>query len=132
MINSWHKRIFTLLLFVVAMYIHAYSMDDVENTPMGMLVFHGSAGLVDLTLLYAVPMLLKGKLCDDMQMLCFFYIGLNFAGWLLYMAYAPPVIYNTTAWVLTYIQWGRLLVTDETNANHMGRNLVRRSINGRS
>ena len=132
MINTMQKRLFALAVFITALYLHAYCMGGVENTPMGMLTFHGSAGLVDLFLIYAIPFLLKEKLCDDIQKLCLFDIALNFGGWLLYMAYAPPVIYDTLSWTLTFIQWGRLLVTDENNANYMGRNLVRRSINGRT
>ena len=132
MINTLQRRLFALAVFITALYMHAYCMGDVENTPMGMLTFHGSSGLVDLFLIYAIPFLLKGKLCDDIQILCLFDIALNFVGWLLYLAYAPPVIYDTLSWTLTYIQWGRLLVTDENNANYMGRNLVRRSINGRT
>ena len=130
--NTWQNRLWALAMFVSAVHIHAYCLEDIENTPMGMLIFHGSAGLVDLLLLYCVPVFLSGKLCSDVEMLCMTSIAVNFAGWLLYLAYAPPVIYNTLEIGLTYIQWGRLLVTDENNANYMGRNLVRRSINGRT
>lgn len=130
--NTWQKRVLTFLVFVLALSVHAFCLDDSPNTPMGMLVFHGSAGLVDLTLLYATPSLLNGKLCDDIQTTCLWSIALNFEGWLLYMAYAPPYIYNTSVWFLNFMQWGRLLVTDENNANYMGRNLVRRSANGRT
>ena len=129
--NTWQNRVLTALLFAAVMALHAFCLEGKPNTPMGMLVFHGSAAAVDLALLRATPMLLDGQLCDDMQLLCWFSVAVNFAGWILYMVYAPPYFYNTIQWVLSCIQWGRLFLVDGDNAHNMGLHLVRRVASGR-
>ena len=124
--NTWQNRVLTALLFFAALWLHAACLEGKPNTPMGMLVFHGSAAMVDLALLRAVPLFLDGNLCDDMQLLCWASIAVNFGGWILYMAYTPPYFYNTIQWILSYIQWGRLFIVDGNNVNRMGLHLVRR------
>lgn len=124
--NTWLDRVLTALLFGATMWLHEVCLDGKPNTPLGLLIFHGSAAAVDLALLRSVPFLLKGKLCDDMELLCWLSIAVNFMGWILYMAYAPPYFYNTIQWLLSVIQWGRLLIVDGNNVNRMGLHLVRR------
>lgn len=110
--NSWRSRLLTGLVFLMAIDVHAFCTVDLPNTPAGMLLFHGSAATVDLLLLFAVPRVLAGRLCDDMECLCLASIIVNFIGYLAYMAYAPPVIFNLLSWGLSYAQWGRLLLVD--------------------
>lgn len=129
--TPWRSRITAGMLFYAAMVMHEFSTSDLPNLPVGMLVFHGSAALVDLILLYAVPALLAERLCDDMQTLCLVSIVVNFVGWIAYMAYAPPIFYNVISWSLAYVQWGRLLLVDSDDVNHLGFHLVRGSDNGR-
>lgn len=128
---TWRSRIFTALLFFAAMKIHELSTADLPNSPAGMLMFHGSAALVDLILLYAVPALTNDRLCDDMQALCLASMVVNFVGWILYMAYAPPIFYNVVSWSLAYVQWLRLFMVDRDDSHLMGLHLVRGADHGR-
>lgn len=124
--TSWRSRIITGLLFLAAMKIHEYATADMPNSPVSMLLFHGSASMVDLVLLYAVPAIIAGRLCDDMQALCLASIVVNFIGWLLYMAYASPIFYNVISWSLAYVQWLRLFMADGNDAYHLGVHMVLR------
>ena len=81
---------------------------------------------MDLLLLYLAPTMIFGQLCDDIQTLCFVSIIVNFSGWLLYLAYAPPSIYNFLMWSLSYVQLARLFVGGNGDVNHLGLHMVRR------
>ncbi len=122
---SWRSRIATGVLFYAVMMMHELSTSSLPNTPAGMLMFHGSAALVDLILLCAVPVLLTGRLCDDLETLCLVSMVVNFLGFLAYLAYAPPAFFNWFMWGLAYVQWGRLLLVDGDDADYLGLHLVR-------
>jgi hypothetical protein len=111
--NGWRSRLGIALLIVAAMSAHSYSMGGATNSPIGMLVFHGSAALVDFALLLATPYWLVGKLCDDTETLMLLSIIGNAMGWGLYMAYAPPVFYDVCMYGLSIAQWLRLLYVDD-------------------
>lgn len=130
--NTWRSRILTGLVMFIAIDLHQLCTSSLPNTPAGMLLFHGSAAGVDLILLYAVSGFVSGRLCDDMESLCLASAVVNFVGWLLYMAYAPPIIYNVLSWGLSYVQWGRLLLVDGNDADHLGFHLVRGRHHGRA
>lgn len=127
----WRSRICIGSLFLAMMHLHEISTSALPNTPAGMLMFHGSAALCDLILLRAVPVLLTDRLCDDMQTLCLVSIVVNFVGWIAYMAYAPPIFYNVISWSLAYVQWGRLLLVDGDDTDHLGFHMVRGRHHGR-
>ena len=113
------------LVFALAMWIHSVVMDGVPNTDEGMLQFHLSAAAVDLLLLYSTPRFVSGDLCRDMQTLCLVSMIANFVGWIAYVAYAPPIFYNTFMWGLSYVQWIRLLLVDRHGTDNLGFDLVR-------
>jgi hypothetical protein len=121
--TSWRARVVAAALMLLAMYGHGRATVDLPNTPAGMLMFHGSAALVDLFLLYAAPTVLNGSLCADTQKLLLASIVGNFAGWLLYIAYVSPVFYDGYMWALTYAQLIRLFVPDR-HADPLGLDLV--------
>ena len=110
--NSWRARGVAASLMLLAIYGHGWATHQLPNTPIDMLLYHGSGALVDLLMLYAAPAVLSGRLCVDSQKLLLASIVGNAVGWLLYMAYAPPVIYNVYMVALTYAQLLRLLVPD--------------------
>lgn len=130
--NAWPTRILVAGVFALTMWLHAVVTADVDNTPLGMLIFHGSAALADLALLYSLPYMLGGRLCDDMQVMCLMSAAGNALGWIAYMAYLPPDPYNACMWFLSFVQWGRLLLTDKHDADHLGTDLVRRHHIGRA
>jgi hypothetical protein len=110
--TSWRARCLAAALMLLAMYGHSWATADLPNTPVDALLFHGSAALVDLSMLYAAPAVLNGQLCADTQKLLLASIVGNAAGWLLYMAYAPPIFFNCYMWAVTYAQLMRLLFPD--------------------
>lgn len=121
--NSWRVRCMAASLMFLAMYAHDWATTDLPNTPIGMLMFHGSAALVDLFMLFAAPVVLNGRLCVGTQKLLLVSIVGNFAGWLLYIAYVSPVFYNGFMWALTCVQLLCLLVPDR-HADPLGLDLV--------
>jgi len=123
--NLLRFRVLFALIGWLAWYVHMYVTATLPNTPEGMLLFHGSAAAVDLFLVYSAPRLLEGKLCDDIQTLCLVSIVGNALGWALYLAYLPPVFYDTFMGMLCYVQLARLFMVDY-DANHLGCDLVRR------
>ena len=122
--NSWRARCLAVALMLLAMYGHSWATVDLPNTPVHALLFHGSAALVDLFMLYAAPAVLSGRLCTDSQKLLLASIVGNAAGWLLYMAYAPPVFFNCYMWAVTYAQLLLLIIPDR-HADPLGSTLVR-------
>lgn len=123
--NSWRARCIAASFMLLAMYGHGWATHQLPNTPVDMLLFHGSAALLDLLMLYATPAVLNGRLCVDTQKLLLASIVGNAAGWLLYMAYAPPIFYNTYMVAVTYAQLMRLIIPDR-HADSTGSTLVRR------
>jgi hypothetical protein len=122
-------------LVVGAMLLHSLLLDGVPNSPMGMLMFHGSAATFDLALLFACQNILLSDTSFDIEMLCMASILVNFLGWLAYLAYAPSVFYNSATIILTIILAARLLMVSN-NGGHTKNNswlsVVRNYCIGRS
>ena len=110
--NSWRARFSGCALILIAMYFHDVATERLPNTPIGMLLYHGSGALVDLFMLFSAPAILSGQLCTDTQKLLLLSIIGNFAGWLLYMAYFSPTFYNCVMLAITYVQLLRLFIPD--------------------
>jgi hypothetical protein len=130
--NSWRSRLQLGGLIWFAFQVHSFSTSSLPNTPEGMLVFHGSAALADWLLLRTFPLFTEGSLCDDMEMLCYISIVANLLGWIAYLAYAPPVFYNTFMWGHSCVQAIRLLLVDGGDAHSYRASLVRRPYFGRA
>ena len=124
--NLLRFRVLFALVVWLAWYVHADVTATLPNTPEAMLLFHGSAATVDLFLVYSAPRFLEAKLCDDIQTLCLVSIVGNALGWAFYLAYLPPVFFNTTMEILGYVQLARLFMVDRHDANDLGCDLVRR------
>jgi hypothetical protein len=129
--NSWRARCLAAAIMLLVMYGHAWATETLPNTPAGMLMFHGSAALLDWLLLCIAPMLLSGRLCNHTQWLCFASICGNFGGWILYMCYAPPNYYDCFMWWLTVAQLVMLFIPDradeDTTTNHPWFDMVHHS-----
>ena len=123
--NHWRSRVLTGLLFWLSMRVHSEALAFLPNTPGGMLAFHFSAAMVDFFLLVSVSGLVSGRLCDDMEALCWLSMIVNFFGFIAYLAYASPVFYNAVMWGITYVQWARLLVADRYDSDCIGRHFFR-------
>lgn len=110
--------------------LHRLLFGAVENSPSGMLYYHGAAALFDFGTIVIAAHALHGQLSYDMQRLGICAMFANFIGWLLYLAYLPPAPYNILIVALGYVQWVRLLWIGRSDANHLGRDLVRRDYPG--
>jgi hypothetical protein len=104
---------------------HSLVVGGIENTPVGLFVYHMSAAMVDYWLLICAAYSLSGRLSTDMQNLCLFSMIINFIGWVLYMAYAPPFSYNTAIMALGYVQYIRLITTGIYGPDRAGDYLFR-------
>ena len=110
--NSVTARLIICLALWFSGVAHLNLVGQVENTPEGMLIYHGSAALVDLLLLVCMSSALKGRLVDDMEILCLVSIVTNSVGWILYMAYSSPIVYNNILLGVSCAQYLRLLLGD--------------------
>lgn len=105
--------------------VHHNLVLDVSNTPEGMLIYHGLAAATDFLLLVCAAHLLSGHLSRDMQNLSYVSMVVNFAGWLLYLAYAPPDSYDIAIRLVTYVQFARLITVGPYGIDRVGECLFR-------
>lgn len=130
--NGWRFRLVLAGIFYVSAKVHEFATASFGNSDEWMLLYHGSAATVDLLLMYCAPWLIQGRLCDDIQATCIASIFVNALGWALYLAYTPPVIYNSLIAGICYVQFARLLFVDRDDADTIGRALLRGLAGGRS
>jgi hypothetical protein len=116
--NGWHSRLILVAAFFLAARMHDWIMLNCANTPEMMAIYHGSAGAVDLFLLYLAQHRISGRLCDHIQASCIASVVINFVGYRLYMAYFPPDIYNLLIGTLSYVQYLRLLYVGRHDADY--------------
>jgi hypothetical protein len=116
--NGWRSRLLLIVAFFLAAKVHDWIMLGCSNTPEMMAVYHGSAGAVDLFLLYLAQHRITGRLCDHIQASCIASVVINFVGYRLYMAYSPPDIYNYLIAGLSYVQYLRLLHVGRHDADY--------------
>mgnify|MGYP001011375564 CR=1 FL=1 len=121
-------RIAVALAIGATAWLHRVLFGAVENSPFGMLVYHGGAALFDFATVIISAHALSGRLSSDMQQLCLASMIINFLGWIAYLAYPPPAPYNVAIVTLCYVQWARLLWIGRYDAEyHSWRALVRRA-----
>lgn len=124
--NTWRDRLLVGLLLLLFQRAHGEINAPLPNTEVWALVFFGTAATLELFILKAIPKVLEGSLCDDMQMLSYICIIVDAIGIAAYMTKTPSVYYNTVMWGLSYVQWARLLFVDSDHARSCWNNLVRR------
>jgi hypothetical protein len=108
--------------------LHSQLFGAVENSPLGMLMYHGGAALFDFATLIISAHALRGHLSDDMQQLCLASMVANFLGWILYLAYLPPNLYDVAIVTLNYVQMAWLLWIGRHDAEyHSWRAVVHRA-----
>lgn len=116
--NGWRSRLLLIAAFFFAAKVHDWIMLGCANTPEMMLIYHGSAGAVDLFLLWIVQHRISGRLCDHIQASCIASVVINYVGYRLYMAYSPPDLYNYLIAGLCYVQYLRLLYVGRHDADY--------------
>jgi len=116
--NGWRSRLLLIAAFFLAAKAHDLIMLGCANTPQMMAIYHGSAGTVDLLLLYVAQHHISGRLCDHIQASCIASVIINFVGYRLYMAYSPPDFYNYLIAGLSYVQYLRLLYVGRHDADY--------------
>lgn len=123
--NSWKARLLYGLVLWFSGAAHHEIVQNVSNTPEGMFVFHMSAAATDYMLLMCASSVLCGRLVDDMQCMCFMSMAINALGWVLYMAYAPPVYFEMAIGVLGYVQYARLFTLGFHGSDRVGESIFR-------
>jgi len=124
--NTWRDRLLIGLLLLLFQQVHAEINAPLPNTQFWALIFFGTAATLELYICWAIPKVLEGPLCDDMQVLGTTCIVIDALGFLGYMTKTPSIYYNTIMWGLSYVQWIRLLFVDSDHALSVWNNLVRR------
>lgn len=125
--NPWATRLQVCAAMLLAIMAHACATDSTPNTPVAMLVYHGSGALIDWMLALIFAAVLTGRRGTVMRWLMLAAIGGNFAGWLLYMMYVSPIYYNVLMWGLTCTQCLCLLYPGRNDAGITWLALVRHS-----
>lgn len=116
--NGLRHRLLLVAAFFIAAKIHDWLMLDCANTPEVMLAYYGSAGAIDLFLLWIAQHHISGRLCDHIQATCIASVVINYVGYSLYMAYSPPDIYNFLIAGLSYVQYLRLIYVGRHDADY--------------
>lgn len=111
-LSDWQRRAICGAAFFLISWSHAHSF-GFKNTPELMFVYHGSAVLADLVIIKIAGHALTGRVSFDIMYINLCAIVVNFMGFLAYMAYLPPSMYNTMMAGVIYAQWARLIWTDD-------------------
>jgi hypothetical protein len=118
--NTIRARAFAALSIWAIQTIHANLLSGVENTPVGMLTYHLSASVCDLLVILFSRSFLSSRLLLEVQTVNLASIVANGAGWLLYMSYHPPAMYNLMIAALGFLQWAILLFRGRYDDMDMG------------
>jgi hypothetical protein len=123
--NHRLNRLFVGVLLWLVHDVHAWINAPLPNTRFWALIFFGSAATLEALICLVIPKYLDGKLCDDMLVLGWLCIIVDAAGFAGYMTKNPSIYYNTVMWVISYVQYARLLFVDSDHALSVWNNLVR-------
>jgi hypothetical protein len=110
--NDWRFRVVVAAMLYVLADIHDQATIDWPNNSWWMLLYHGSAATLEFLIFLSLPWLLKGKLLHQMQTLSVACICVNFCGFFIYQAKAPPFLNDFLIGVLGYVQYGKLFMGD--------------------
>jgi len=126
--NTWHSRLKLGAVVGLALYLHGQLTASLPNSVEGMLIFHGSAALLDWMLVRCCSNFVSGTLCEDMENLCWLSMLANLFGWVAYCKYVDGMYYNVFMTGHSVVQAIRLLLVDGDNAANSNRaGLVRRT-----
>lgn len=129
--NTWQSRLLIGLLLLLFQWAWNDLNAPLPNTPEWATVFFCGAALLEYAVCRAMPRILQGRLCDDMQILAGCCIVLDALGFLGYMTKTSSVYYNHLMWGLSYVQWARLLFVDSNHARSVWGSVVRGVTGGR-
>lgn len=107
--GKWHDRIAVTVVIYLLQAAHQHATASVENTPLGMLLYHGSATLADFAIIAVASYCLKGKISFHLQCLNLCAMAVNAIGWIAYLAYLPPDLYDISIAGLGYVQFLRII-----------------------
>jgi len=120
--NTWQRRLLAGAAFWAVANIHAATV-IVPNTVAGMLMYHGSAAMVDLACIWIASVSLRDSLRDDIQIILFASMVTNALGWIAYICYISPQYYDVAIAALALAQYARLIWVgkyDRGIIDHMG------------
>ena len=123
--NTWRSRLLVGLLLLLFQRAWDEVNAPLPNTREWAFVFFVGAATLEYAVCRALPKVLQGQLCDDMQVLAFVCIVVDALGFLGYMTKTSSFYYNTVMWGLSYVQWARLLFVDSNHARSVWGSVVR-------
>lgn len=129
--NTWRDRLHIGLLLLLFQQVWLEVNAPLPNTREWALFFFGGAATLEYAVCRAMPKVLQGRLCDDMQVLAGVCIAFDALGFLGYMTKTSSFYYNTVMWGLSYVQWARLLFVDSNHARSVWDSVVRGITHGR-
>lgn len=112
------SRVIASISILTIAQLHGMLFCDVENSPCGMLMYHGSAAMCDFATIIIAAHVLRGRISIDMQYLCMSSMIINFIGWVAYLIYFKPDAYDAAIRVLTCAQFVRLLLIGRFDAEY--------------
>lgn len=129
-LKEWQSRLMAAVAIFFIQSAHQYGANDAANTPLGMLIYHGSAMMADFCIIVVASEILRSRISLDIQCLNMAAMAVNALGWIFYLAYLPPLLYDAMIMALGYAQWIRLLWMDDDAVNTLRAGLVRRDATG--
>lgn len=115
-------------MFLLAMGLlqvaHHHIFGDFPNTDEGMLVYHGTAALADMYLIYVASELLSGELSFQIQCLNLASIVTNAVGYFAYTQYVSHWFYDLTMLGVGCVLIYKLMRIPDHDSRHSGRALV--------
>lgn len=115
-------------MFLLAMgllqVVHHHLFSDLPNTDEGMLVYHGTAALADMYLIYIASELLSGELSFQIQCLNLASIVANAAGYFAYTQYVSHWLYDISILGVSLVLVTKLLWIPRDDAYHLGDRVV--------
>ena len=83
--------------------------------------YYIGAGLTDLLVIYILSRIAHPtKLISKIQELCICFIAVNFAGWVMFMAYMEPIYYTA----LCFLLYSRMIIITKGDGNALGDNTM--------
>lgn len=107
------ERLFAGSMFAITSAIHYIAFYNIDG-----IAYYGSAALTDLAVIFlTIRLRIISKTIEHLQNICVVSILLNGIGWVVWMLYLPPDVYNTSFIILYSAAIITLLRKDESDAD---------------
>lgn len=116
--NSLRARLAVLLAMGLIQTVHTLTLGDWPNNPLGAFIYHGSAALCDLWMIWIAAAYLRGSTEIQIECLSLASIIVNAVAFFLYMRHYPAQLCNTAMLGVSLVYIARLLWIDRIHDAH--------------